>query len=99
MKVVSILRFLTILVGVAAISESPTRAQAEIDPDHFESPNVRAPEKAKKNAGDFGHERSRRRRRASREAGQSRMVQGKRARRKIGPKNQKGWRCWNSFVR
>ena len=35
MKVASIMSFLAVFVGVAALSGSPARAQSEIDPDHF----------------------------------------------------------------
>ena len=49
MKIASIMSFLSVFVGVAALSGSPARAQSEIDPDHFDSPNTESFEKAKPN--------------------------------------------------
>ncbi len=50
MKVVSIIRMFAGLAGLAALGGSPAYGQAEIDPNHFEAPNVEPLEKAKTNA-------------------------------------------------
>jgi hypothetical protein len=49
MKVVSIVTFLAGLSGLMAIGAPSARAQSEVDPDHFESPNVESFEGAKIN--------------------------------------------------
>jgi WD40 repeat protein len=40
MNIPRIMRSLPVFVCLVALAESPARAQSEIDPDHFESPNV-----------------------------------------------------------
>jgi hypothetical protein len=42
---------LAVLSGAIALGGPPARAQSEIDPDHFESPNTEALDKAKTDAG------------------------------------------------
>jgi hypothetical protein len=49
MKVVSIVGILAGLSGLIAIGAPSARAQSEVDPDHFESPNVESFERAKIN--------------------------------------------------
>jgi len=51
MKVISIMGMLAGLSGLIAIGAPSARAQAEVDPDHFESSNVEPFERAKTNAG------------------------------------------------
>jgi hypothetical protein len=50
MKVVSILGIFVGCVGLGALGAAPARAQAEVDPDHFELSNVKPNEEAKTNA-------------------------------------------------
>jgi hypothetical protein len=50
MKVISVMGILAGWVGLVALGGSPARAQSEVDPDHFESPNVEPFEKATTNA-------------------------------------------------
>jgi steroid delta-isomerase-like uncharacterized protein len=45
MKIPQIMRTFAVLVCMAALPASPAHAQSEIDPDHFESPNVPAQKK------------------------------------------------------
>lgn len=49
MKAVSVVRIIACLAGLIAIGGSGAYAQSEIDPDHFESPNVEPFTKAKAN--------------------------------------------------
>jgi hypothetical protein len=49
MKIISIMGILAGLSGLIAIGPSSAGAQSEIDPDHFESPNVEPFERAKVN--------------------------------------------------
>ena len=46
MKVVSTIGILAGVMGLMALGGPPAWAQSEIDPDHFDSPNVEAFEKA-----------------------------------------------------
>lgn len=52
MKVISIMGILAGWVGLAVLGGSPTYAQSEIAPDHFESSNVEPFEKPKTNASN-----------------------------------------------
>jgi len=51
MKVVSVVRIIACVAGLVAIGGSSAYAQSEIDPDHFESPNVESFTKAKVSSG------------------------------------------------
>lgn len=51
MRVASIVKFLTAFVALIALSGSLAHGQAEIDPDHFDSPNVEPLDNLKTNAG------------------------------------------------
>lgn len=52
MKVISIMGILAGWVGLAVLGGSPTYAQSEVAPDHFESSNVEPFEKPKTNASN-----------------------------------------------
>ena len=50
MKVLSMIGIFAGLTALSVLGGRPARAQSEIDPDHFESPNVEPLEKANSNA-------------------------------------------------